>query len=226
MLIGSMATGLASGGGFCAGSKVVCVHQVCHFPVSDLQLMDKQKINSSASVFSASLPAMLATTASAAIQILKDQPNLLQSLQTNIQTFRQQLSKLEPLPISFPSPSSTPPQTASHQFHNKDAIIHIPSHPSSGLLHIFLLHPPGTLEEEERWLQEIVDETMNSAAVLVTRARRLRGQEIFEPEPSLKICISGAASRKDVEKAGMGLRAALVKICGSTSSLPKERRGS
>jgi len=65
-------------------------------------------------------------------------------------------------------------------------------------------------------LQRVVDECIESG-ILVTRARRLRGQETFEPEPSLKVCLSGALGRKDVEKAAQGLKAALIKVCGSTS---------
>lgn len=71
--------------------------------------------------------------------------------------------------------------------------------------------------EEERVLQKVVDEAIESHGVLITRARRLRGQETFEPEPSLKVCLSGALTRKDVEKAALGLRAALVKVCTSRS---------
>ncbi|WVQ85819.1 hypothetical protein IAT38_007987 [Cryptococcus sp. DSM 104549] len=197
MLLGSMANGLATGGGFCAGSKVVCAHQ---------------RINSSASVFSASLPPMLATTASTAVQALIDQPSLMSSLQTNIQIFRQQLAKLEPIPYhqdDTPSSAMPPPPVP-----NKDAIISIPSHPNSGLIHIFLLNPPPTLEEEERLLQDVVDEAMATSSILITRARRLRGQEIFEPEPSLKVCVSGVFTKKEIEKAAQGLRHALVKVCG------------
>jgi serine palmitoyltransferase len=98
---------------------------------------------------------------------------------------------------------------------NKDAIIHIPSHINSALIHIFLLNPPPTTEAEEKLLQEVVDEVVSKSDVLITRARRLRGQEIFEPEPSLKVCISSAFSRKEIEKAAKGLREALVKVCGS-----------
>ncbi|OXG96102.1 serine palmitoyltransferase [Cryptococcus neoformans A2-102-5] len=185
ILLGSMANGLATGGGFCAGSKVVCVHQ---------------RINSSASVFSASLPSLLATTATHAVNVLASQPQLMSALQTNIAIFRQQLARLEP------SEEGDKP--------NKDAIISIPSHTSSALIHIFLLNPPPTMEEEETLLQDVVDEALNSHGVLVTRARRLRGQEIFAPEPSLKIYISAVWSKKEVEKAGQGLRSALVKVIG------------
>lgn len=98
---------------------------------------------------------------------------------------------------------------------NKDAIIHIPSHPTSALIHIFLLNPPSTMEAEERMLQEVVDEVLAKNDVLITRARRLRGQEAFEPEPSLKICLSAALSKKEVEKAAKGLKEALVRVCAS-----------
>lgn len=98
---------------------------------------------------------------------------------------------------------------------NKDAIIHIPSHPTSALVHIFLLNPPATMEAEERMLQEIVDECLNKHDVLITRARRLRGQEAFEPEPSLKVCISGAMSKKEVERCAKALKEVLIRVCAS-----------
>jgi serine palmitoyltransferase len=121
--------------------------------------------------------------------------------------FRSILSKIEPSPL---------PGT---QAQDKDAIISIPSHPSSALIHIFLLNPPETMNEEEKLLQRVVDECIENG-ILVTRARRLRGQEAFEPEPSLKVCLSSALGRKDVEKAGQVVKAALIKVCGSESILP------
>ena len=74
------------------------------------------------------------------------------------------------------------------------------------------------MEAEERLLQEVVDECLNKHDVLITRARRLRGQEAFEPEPSLKVCVSGAMSRKEVERCAKAVREVLVKVCGSESS--------
>lgn len=139
---------------------------------------------------------MLATTSSHALSILSTSPALFKTLHQNITLFRSILAKLES---------------------EKDALISIPSHEESALIHIFLLNPPPTMVEEERLLQRVVDESIESG-VLITRARRLRGQETFEPEPSLKICLSGAMTKKDVEKAAMGLKAVLVKVCGSESA--------
>lgn len=215
-MTGSLANGLGSGGGFCAGSSHVVSHQASTnsmIPRHSLTIV--QRINSSASVFSASLPAMLATTASASIQMLLNQPTLLSNLQANIVAFRRELSKIEPIPL--PNSTASEDTQSLGQQPNRDAIIHVPSHPASALIHIFLLNPPDTMEAEEFLLQEVVDEliNLNGNGILITRARRLRGQETFEPEPSLKVCLSSTFSRKEMEKAGQSLRHALVKFCGS-----------
>lgn len=188
ILVGSMANSLGAGGGFCAGSH----HAVAH-----------QRINSAASVFSAALPAMHATVSSAAVKMMEENPGLISALQDNIRAFRTQLAKLEP----------SSPFAEGRGGENPDALISIPSHPDSALIHIFLIKPPGTLEEEEDLLQEIVDEALANG-VLVTRARRLRGQEIFDPEPSLKVSLSGRPSRKEMERAGKVLRDAIIKVAG------------
>ena len=146
-------------------------------------------------------------------------PTRFTTLQSNILTFRQILNKLESSPFELPEfdPSYIAPTRPPSMSTNKDALIHIPAHPQSALVHIFLLDPPPTLEGEEAMLQEIVDETLNSSQVLVTRARRLRGQETFEPEPSLKVCMSSNLSRKEVERAAQALRQAIQKVCQSES---------
>jgi len=50
---------------------------------------------------------------------------------------------------------------------------------------------------------------------MVTRARRLRGQEAFEPQPSLKLAISSGLTKKEVERSIQGVKAALIKVLGS-----------
>ncbi|BEI80279.1 hypothetical protein CcaverHIS002_0108080 [Cutaneotrichosporon cavernicola] len=182
ILVGSMANALGAGGGFCVGSKHVTAHQ---------------RINSSASVFSAALPAMHATVSGEALRVMQARPDLIPTLHANVQAFRAQLTRIE-----------TAPEGGAE---NRDALVSIPSHPESALIHIFLQTPPPSLEEEEALLQEIVDEAL-AGGVLITRARRLRGQEPIEPEPSLKITVSGNMTRKEVEKAGRVLRDAIVRI--------------
>jgi serine palmitoyltransferase len=192
ILVGSMANSLGAAGGFCAGSANVTAHQ---------------RINSAASVFSAALSAMHATVSSAAVKIMEAEPQLIIKLRDNIEAFRSQLDKLEATFSPSPSPDGSTPA-------NKDALISIPSHRESALIHVFLTNPPSTLPEEEALLQEVVDEALANG-LLVTRARRLRGQEAEDPEPSLKVCVSAGFSRKEMEKAGKTLRDAIVKVCGS-----------
>lgn len=206
MLVGSVANGLASSGGFCAGSQVV---------------VDHQRINGTSFVFSASMPPLLAVSASEAISILRSSPSILTILQENIRAMHAVLNPL----------TST--------------LITIPSHPASPIIHIYIkpvsptsLSPtavpasvsakliksnpssagprdPQTFDAdaEERVLQEIVEECLNQG-VWVTRAKRLKGQELIEPRPSIRLAVTAALSRKEVEKAAGVLKAALTKVLG------------
>jgi serine palmitoyltransferase len=76
MIIGSLAGPLCAGGGFCAGPKDVVEHQ---------------RISSSAYTFSAALPAMLAVTASETLNILQSNPDILTQCRENIRTMKAQL---------------------------------------------------------------------------------------------------------------------------------------
>ena len=76
MIVGSLAGPLCAGGGFCAGSKEVVEHQ---------------RITSSAYTFSAALPAMMAVTASETLNILQSTPEILAACRDNIRAMRAQL---------------------------------------------------------------------------------------------------------------------------------------
>src|SRR5216683_4989103 len=95
MLLGSIANGLNSGGGFCAGSRIV---------------VDHQRINGTSFVFSAALPALLAVSASEGINILRNTPSILSTLQENIRAIRAILERVD--------------------------CITIPSHPASPIIHL------------------------------------------------------------------------------------------
>lgn len=198
-----MAVGLNAGGGFCAGSDEVTSHQVrlrrlpSNHPfkvhTSDNCCDCMQRINGAAFVFSAAMPGLLATSGSAAIDIMNQTPQVFVQLAENVRTFRAGLAKLE------------------------DVTIVIPSHPASALIHIFMLSPPESIELEEVMLQEVVDDALDHG-VLITRSARLRGQEQIEPAPSLKIMISAAFTKKEIEKAASVVRSSLTKVFGSESS--------
>ena len=65
MIVGSLAGPLVAGGGFCAGSEEIVHHQ---------------RISAAAYTFSAALPALLSTTASATINILQNSPETISHL--------------------------------------------------------------------------------------------------------------------------------------------------
>lgn len=71
MIIGSLAGPLCAGGGFCAGSDEIVEHQ---------------RISAAAYTFSAALPAMLATTASEALSMIQNNPDILSQVRENIKT--------------------------------------------------------------------------------------------------------------------------------------------
>ena len=192
MLIGLVANGLNSSGGFCAGSRTV---------------VDRQRVNGISFVFSAAAPALLAVSASVGMNILRNTPLILSTLQENVRAIRAVLGRI-------------------------DAVT-IPSHAASRIIHIQLRSATPSLSAsakpvnpatpaprdalsfdiagEERLLQDIVDEVLMQG-VWTTRARRLRGQELVEARPSIRLAVTAALSRKECDRAASGIKAAVAKV--------------
>jgi serine palmitoyltransferase len=220
MLVGSIANGLASCGGFCAGSQIV---------------VDHQRINGTSFVFSASMPALLAVSASEGISILRNQPSILTALQENVRAVHAVLASIvgtlifipshpaspiihitikpqsPPLlsPTAIPLSTSTSTSSKSSSTKSNPASIHpSPSSPSfCAAEHTF------DADAEEKLLQEIVEECL-AQGVWVTRAKRLKGQEMAERKPSIRIAVSAALTRKEVEKAAGVVKGACAKVLG------------
>lgn len=76
MIVGSLAGPLVGGGGFCAGSEEIVHHQ---------------RISAAAYTFSAALPALLSTTASATINLLQNSPETVSQLREFTKAMRAQL---------------------------------------------------------------------------------------------------------------------------------------
>lgn len=76
MIVGSLAGPLVGGGGFCAGSEEIVHHQ---------------RISAAAYTFSAALPALLATSASATINLLQSSPETVAQLREFTKAMRAQL---------------------------------------------------------------------------------------------------------------------------------------
>ncbi|EGO01287.1 hypothetical protein SERLA73DRAFT_179434 [Serpula lacrymans var. lacrymans S7.3] len=173
MLIGSVANGLCSGGGFCAGS---------------MNVVDHQRINAPSFVYSASMPALLATTASAAITHLRNTPSVLTMLQENIRTLRSVLDKANGITVL--------------------------GHPASPIVHFQLRSSQGgSYEGESRVLQEIVEDAL-AQGVLLTRAKHLKGQELIEMPPTIRIAVTSAMTKKEVEKAAGVVKTSIARVLG------------
>lgn len=183
MIVGSMSTSLCGSGGFCAGS---------------VEIVDHQRLSGSAYCFSASIPAMLAVSASEALQIITQQPTLLVELEERSRSFRQTLlhKSLEPLVELFSGDLDSPAP-----------FFHVRAKPS------FLRSSRHEVsrEEEEVLLQDVVDEC-GSQGVLVTRAKYVYDQERHCPRPSIKIYVTIGLSKKENDKASGIVKSAIIKV--------------
>jgi len=151
------------------------------------------------------MPALLSVAASEGINILRNTPSILATLQENVQAARAILDRLE--------------------------CITIPSHPASPIIHIYIKHKPlpktadtdkdkdnqqdnDEGEEEERLLQDVVDEVLVQG-VMITKAKRLAGQEVVKSRPSIRLAMTSGLTRKETEKAVGVIKNGLVKVLGS-----------
>ena len=204
MLLGSCAIGLASCGGFCAGSQIV---------------VDHQRINGPSFVFSASMPALLAVGASEGINIMRNTPSIFETLQENVRAARAILDRIDC--ITIPSHPASPvihiyvrPQPAAGGL--LSASVSTSSHVSASVHHVTFPSAKEAMkqaeyEAEERLLQEVVEDCL-AQGVIVTRAKRLKGQEISEARPSIRLALTAALTKKETEKAVGVLKSALVKV--------------
>jgi serine palmitoyltransferase len=69
------------------------------------------------------------------------------------------------------------------------------------------------IDVEERLLQDVVDEAL-AQGVILSRAKRLRGQEMSDARPSIRLALTSALTKKETEKAVGIVKAALVKVLG------------
>ncbi|KAK0484472.1 serine palmitoyltransferase [Armillaria novae-zelandiae] len=203
MLVGSVAIGLCAAGGFCAGTQFVTEHQ---------------RINGTGFVFSASMPPLLAVSGSEGINILRSSPSVFETLQENVRAARAILDRIDC--ITIPSHPASPmihiqirsptaltlhPSAAAHQSPK-------PSNPSS-ILPRDASRWDWDIETEEVLLQEVVEEAL-SQGVMIAKAQRLRGQEMVEVRPSIRLALTSALTKKETEKAVGVVKASLVKILG------------
>ncbi|KAI9485518.1 MAG: pyridoxal phosphate-dependent transferase [Benjaminiella poitrasii] len=190
IIVGSMANTLCSSGGFCAGS---------------VEIVDHQRLSGLAYCFSASIPAMLAVSASGAIKIIQEQPGLLAELAERAKTFRLTLShkSLE----SFVELFSSDPENHAPFFHVRAK----PSFLQSRLLENEEDSNEVSREAQEYLWQDVVDECANQG-VLISRAKYVVDQERDCPRPGIKISVTIGLTKKENEKAANVVKSAIVKV--------------
>ncbi|KAJ5268285.1 hypothetical protein N7524_005744 [Penicillium chrysogenum] len=178
MIVGSLAGPLVAGGGFCAGSEEIVHHQ---------------RISAAAYTFSAALPALLSTTASATINILQNNPETVSQLRELTKAMRAQLDP-------------------------RSDWVYCTSAPENPIL-ILVIKPEVvaakrlTPDDQQFLLQDAVDESLANG-VLITRLKTL--EDNFEPKQvvpaALKVCVTTGLTKKEIEKAGTIIRHAITKV--------------
>ena len=162
------------------------------------------------------MPAALTVAASEAITILRDSPSILSTLQENVRTVRSILDRLDC--ITIPSHHASPIIHIQVRLVSASSLLPTaiptsaskPSNPTS----ILPRNPQAfDIDTEERLLQEVVDDVL-AQGILITRAKRLRGQEMSEARPSIRLAISSAFTKKECEKAATTIKSSLVKVLG------------
>jgi len=190
MIIGSLAGPLCAGGGFCAGAKDVVIHQ---------------RITSTAYTYSAALPAMLAVTASETVSLLQSNPDILTQCRENIKAMRAQLDPRSDWVVCTSAPENP--------------------------VMLLVLKPEVVkarrleLEDQERIMMDCVEEALTNG-VLISRlktqpfAHAIKAKDDkWAAQPALKVCITTALSKKDIEKAGTTIRHAITKVMTRKSTI-------
>ncbi|ODA77126.1 hypothetical protein RJ55_07644 [Drechmeria coniospora] len=190
MIVGSLAGPLCAGGGFCAGNKDVVEHQ---------------RITSSAYTYSAALPAMLAMTASETVHLLQSNPDILTQCRDNIKAMKAQLD-----------PRSNWVMCTSDSENPVMLLVLKPDVIKSRML---------SVDDQERLLMECVDESLANGVMITRLKTRPYAHAIaakdggWHAQPALKVCIASALSRKDIERAGVSIRHAITKVMTRKASI-------
>jgi serine palmitoyltransferase len=208
MLVGSMANTLGSAGGFCAGTEEVVFHQ---------------RINGTSFVFSAALPAMMAVASSTAIQHFISQPSVLTTLQENIKTLRSILDQVES--IYIPSDATSPLihiQIRSKLEKHENTSLEKYKSQNDGLVLATGSNFDGhdlDPKEQSRLLQAIVDDSLEHGLLLI-RHKKLASinpkilETSKESRPSIRIAVSAAFTKKEMDKAGNTIKASVIRLIG------------
>jgi len=170
ILTGTLEGATSSVGGFCCGEKQIIYHQ---------------RLNSSGYVYSCSLPPLLTTASLTALDILEENPSLVDSLRKNSEYFVKEVSKIPGITVTSLS--------------------------TSPVVHIRLTDTPTDRLKAETLLQNISKEALNRG-VFITRAKYVHSFEAFLPPPSLRVFISAVHTNQQLQEAVGAIRASVEQV--------------
>lgn len=203
--IGSMATALGSSGAFVLGDHVMSHHQ---------------QIGSNAYCFSASLPAYTTTAATRVLKIM-DRDNSavtrLHQLSQQLHDFFKSDSQLSDF-ITVTSHERSPvlhiqltPELRSSKFnYTAQELFETVSHLQKRCVTTKFVEP---YEQEEQFLQSIVDTLLSQHGILITRNTIVLRQETLPVVPSLKVCINSNIEDSELTTACNAIKASILHYC-------------
>jgi serine palmitoyltransferase len=155
------------------------------FCAGSKEVVDHQRLSGVSYCFSAALPAMLAVAAVEGLKELQQSPQCLSTLRANVKAFRGIL------------------------YNSRD--IRLDADQESPLQHVRINRNLTDRQLLERQLQTVVDE-LRADGILLTRAKYVASQEVKAPIPSIRVLISAAHSKQELESAAKRIKKALEKL--------------
>ncbi|KAJ1661909.1 serine palmitoyltransferase component [Coemansia sp. RSA 1813] len=166
------------------------------FCCADKDLVEHQRLSGLGYCFSASMPGILAVAAADAIQSLEANPEkFLVSLHENTILLRNLLKRITGLQIDGASDSP---------------IIHIRLSPDA-LVRMKRSGGAWTKTDMDRVLNELSDEALKDGVLLIP-AKYVDDHEHILPNSSIRICVSGAHTRKEIEKCAHAVKSAVNRV--------------
>ncbi|GAA5874627.1 hypothetical protein JCM16303_002928 [Sporobolomyces ruberrimus] len=239
IITGTMQNAFSSSGGFCAGSVEVVAHQRINSPtyVFSAALPPLLAVSASEALSLLSTP-LTSTDPAHPLSTLPTNIRALRQILDQIPTIEIPSAEMSPLihltikPSVLEKPTNEGGRTGgrqrshSHVSHPQPQPITVPAAGMSSASH----HPTrngqngintiaesmqaeSSRQEQERLLQEIVD-MCGENGVLLTTTKRTWAQEMTEIKPSIRICVSAALTKKEMEKAGTVVKNAINKVLG------------
>ncbi|KAJ2656448.1 serine palmitoyltransferase component [Coemansia sp. RSA 1200] len=166
------------------------------FCCADKDLVEHQRLSGLGYCFSASMPGILAVAASDAIQALEASPDkFLTGLRENTTLLRTLLKRISGLQVDG-APDSP--------------IIHVRLSPDT-LVRMKRSGGAWTKTDIDRVLNELSDEALKDG-VLLLPAKYVDDHEHILPNSSIRICVSTAHTRKEIEKCAHAVKTAVSRV--------------